>query len=69
MFISLDQAIEIHAKVLLFRAGDLAEKRAIDTALLCKKRGDHWGYDVWMKVASTVETLKKTRPTPRALNS
>lgn len=67
MMVSLDQAIEIHAKVLIYRAGASARKRAKDTALSCKHRGDLWGHDVWMKVASTIDELKKksesdTRP-------
>lgn len=62
MMISLDQAIEIHAKVLLYRSGQRAGKRAKDTALSCKNRGDLWGHDVWMKVASTIDQIKKTGP-------
>lgn len=60
MIVSLDQAIEIHAKVLIYRAGISARKRARDAALSCKDRGDLWGHDVWMKVASTIDDLKKT---------
>lgn len=59
MIVSLDQAIEIHAKVLIFRTGHLAQKRAREAALSCKVRGDLWGHDVWMKVAATVDDLKR----------
>ena len=59
MIVSLDQAIEIHAKVLIYRAGPSAKKRAKDTALSCKDRGDLWGHDVWIKVAETIEDIKR----------
>lgn len=60
MIVSLDQAIEIHAKVLIYRAGSTAKKRARNTALSCKLRGDLWGHDVWMKVASTIDEIKRS---------
>lgn len=68
MMVSLDQAIEIHARVLIFRAGQSAQKRAKDAALSCKTRGDLWGHDVWMKVATTIDELKsKPESAPRPL--
>jgi len=59
MIVSLDQAIEIHARVLIYRAGSSARMRAREAALSCKTRGDVWGHEVWMKVASTIDELKK----------
>lgn len=61
MMITLDQAIEIHARVLIFRAGPTAVRRAQDTALSCKSRGDLFGHEVWMKVAATVEDLRQAQ--------
>lgn len=59
MIVSLDQAIEIHAKVLIYRAGASARKRAKDAALSCKSRGDNGGHEVWTKVASTIDELNR----------
>lgn len=59
MIVSLDQAIEIHAKVLIYRAGASARKQALDAALSCKSRSDNWGHEVWIKVASTIDELNK----------
>ena len=68
MMISLDEAIEIHARVLIYRAGKNAIKRAKESADLCKRRGDLWGHDVWMKVAKTVDMIKITTSREKHLN-
>jgi hypothetical protein len=68
MMVSLDQAIEIHARVLIYRAGSSARKRANDAAVSCKIRGDLWGHDVWMKVATTIDEMKsQSKSTARPL--
>ena len=66
--ITLDQAIEIHARLLIYRAGSVAVRRAQDSALSCKARGDLFGHEVWMKVAETIEDLKST-PADQAAKS
>ncbi len=58
MSISIEQAIEIHAKSALARAGHHAEKQTQERAMKCKERGDLDGYETWTKVAEGVRTLK-----------
>jgi hypothetical protein len=60
MNVSLDQAIEMHAKALKYRAGAKAPRFARDRAHQCEAAGDQNGYDVWQKVASAVEALLAT---------
>ncbi len=62
MEISLEQAIEIHAKVLRHSHGDSAPRRARDFAAQLARRGDHEGHVVWTKVAEVAETLPRQRP-------
>ena len=57
MNVSLDQAIEIHARALKHRFGDraalLAEERAHD----CAAQGDVEGRAVWLRVAALAGML------------
>lgn len=57
MNISLDQAIEIHAKVLYRRHGRQAPTRAWERATAFKSTGDHEGHLVWIRVAEFAERL------------
>jgi hypothetical protein len=53
---------------LIYRAGSSARKRANDAAVSCKIRGDLWGHDVWMKVATTIDEMKsQSKSTARPL--
>ena len=54
MFISLDQSIEIHAKALFESLGQDGAVQAIKHAEILKKRRDHEGYLVWIKVAKKI---------------
>ena len=55
--VSLKQAIEIHAKVLKYRFGQLAPERAREKAQTCSASNDHEGRRVWLEVAKTADLL------------
>ena len=55
--VSLDQAIEIHAKALKHRFGVRAPLVAREKAHHCRSSGDHEGHAVWRKVAAVAEAL------------
>jgi hypothetical protein len=57
MNVSLDQAIEIHAKALKHKAGDRAPVMAREKARHCALAGDHGRHVVWSRVAATAYTL------------
>ena len=57
MNVSLDQAIEIHAKALKYRFGNRATALAKEKAHHCAARGDDEGRAVWQRVAAVAETL------------
>ncbi|WP_294540871.1 hypothetical protein [uncultured Rhodoblastus sp.] len=57
MEVSLEQAIEIHARVLKKRAGAHAARKARERAEQLARAGDHEGHLVWIRVFETVETL------------
>jgi hypothetical protein len=59
MNISLEQAIEIHAKALRVSHGRKAEYYARERAAACKRQDDHEGDDVWNKVAETVIQIEQ----------
>ena len=55
MDVTLDQAIEIHARAWRARYGKRrAVKRAMETAERLRDRGDHDGASVWERVAERV---------------
>ena len=58
MNISLEEAIEIHAKALRVSHGRKAEHYARERAAACKLHGDHEGDDVWNKVAEIVVKIE-----------
>ena len=60
MTISLDQAIEIHAKSAISLGGKRAEKSTRERADHCKTRGDTDGYETWTKVADTIRSLNQS---------
>ena len=60
MHISIDQAIEIHAKSAISLGGSRAEKSTRERAEHCRTRGDTDGYETWTKVADTIRTLKQS---------
>ncbi len=60
MNISLDEAIEIHAKALRMSHGGRAEHYARERAVSCQRHGDHEGDDVWNKVAEMVVKIETT---------
>ena len=57
MNVSLDQAIEIHAKALKYRYGNRAPLLAEERAHHCAMQGDDEGHAVWRKVAAVAGTL------------
>jgi hypothetical protein len=57
MNVSLDQAIEIHARALKYRYGNRAPLLAKEKAYHCAARGDDEGRDVWLRVAAIAGTL------------
>ncbi len=57
MQVSLDEAIEIHAKVLAYRYGDRAPSLARDKADRLQAAGDGEGRVVWQRVAVVAEAL------------
>jgi len=59
MNISLEQAIEIHAKALRVSHGRKAEDYARERAAACKRQDDHEGDQVWIKVAETVVAIER----------
>lgn len=66
MEVTLDQAIEIHARVLMKKFGPRAEFIAIENADNCGSGGDQEGFEVWMRVASTIATHAVHSLQPRA---
>jgi len=69
MVVTLDQAIEIHAKAALFRAGNSALKQTLDRAELFRSRGDLKSYETWKSVSDKIaelETLGYTTQRRRA---
>jgi hypothetical protein len=61
MNVSLNQAIEIHAKALKYRFGKRAALLAEEKADHCAAEGDDEGYDVWLRVASAAEMIPDIR--------
>ena len=61
MNVSLDQAIEIHAKALKHRFGKRATLLAEERAHHCAAQGDDEGRAVWLKVAAVAGTLPDVR--------
>ena len=57
MNVSLDQAIEIHAKALKHRFGNRATLLAEERARDCATQGDDEGCAVWLRVAAVAGTL------------
>ena len=57
MNVSLNQAIEIHAKALKYRFGKRAALLAEEKADHCAARGDDEGYAVWLQVAAVAGML------------
>ena len=55
MQISLDQAIEIHARVLKYWHRDRSPQEARARALDCATAGDFEGFQAWAKVARLCE--------------
>jgi hypothetical protein len=63
--VSLDQAIDIHAKALTYRFGRSAPHRARLRGRECSVKGDREGQVVWEKVAAVAEQfLTPPRPDP-----
>jgi hypothetical protein len=57
LHVSLDQAIDIHARALTYRYGRSAPHRARMRGRDCSAKGDREGHAVWEKVASIAERL------------
>ena len=61
MNVSLNQAIEIHAKALKHRFGKRAALLAEEKAHHCAARGDDEGRAVWLRVAGVARILPEVR--------
>ena len=61
MNVSLDQAIEIHAKALKHRFGNRATLLAEERARDCATQGDDKGCAVWLRVAAVAGMLPNFR--------
>jgi hypothetical protein len=59
MEVTLEQAIEIHAKALKWRSGHAAPHKARKIAQELAQAGDHDGHQVWLKVGEIAEALLK----------
>lgn len=57
MDVSLEQAIEIHARVLMHRLDYEAPARARERAADLQRAGDSEGRNVWLLVAEVAERL------------
>jgi hypothetical protein len=68
MNVSLDQAIEIHAKALKHRFGHRAAVLAKEKAHHCAARGDDEGHSVWRRVAVVAEMLSEAKVRIHQLN-
>ena len=62
MHVTLDQAIEIHAKALRHQHGPAATRVAREQARKLAVAGDRERHAVWLKVAQMTETLPTDRP-------
>jgi hypothetical protein len=62
MHVTLDQAIEIHAKALRHRYGPTAPRLAREQARKLASIGDREGQVVWLKVAEVTEALPVDKP-------
>ena len=55
MDVSLQQAIEIHARSMEFRFGAKSgRRRACQKAMRCRENGDAEGFAVWMRVREAI---------------
>jgi hypothetical protein len=61
MNVSLNQAIEIHAKALKHRFGNRAALLAEERAHHCAAQGDDECHAVWLRVAALAEVLPEVR--------
>ena len=70
MNVSLNEAIEIHARALKYRFGDRAAMLAEEKAHHCAARGDDEGRAVWLRVAAVAGMLPvaDVRPWTRCVN-
>ncbi len=59
MEVSLEQAIEIHARALNRRNGRSAPRKALEIANSYRAQGDHEGHRVWLRVGEIAEDLLK----------
>lgn len=57
MIVTLDQAIEIHAKAALYRAGKAASKQTLELAERYRQRGDMTSFETWKKVSDRITEL------------
>ncbi len=65
MNITLDEAVEIYAKVLRHRYGPKAENYARERAASFKQRDDREGDQIWSQVADLVVQIEKHGAEPR----
>ena len=60
MYVSLEQAIEIHGRALKHRKGAAAgAATAQEQASRCKAKGDDEGFEIWSRVSEAVVRLQQ----------
>ena len=69
MNVSLDQAIEIHAKALKHRFGKRAALMAKEKAHHCAAQGDDEGRGVWLRVAALASCFRKVSSQARSADA
>jgi len=67
MNVSLEEAIEIHARALSRRLKSDAPANARERAELLRDKGDHEGHGIWLSVAEASERLLCQGEEPRHL--
>jgi hypothetical protein len=65
MNVSLEEAIEIHARALSRRLQNDAPANARERAELLREKGDHEGHGIWLSVAEASERLLSEGEEPR----
>ena len=64
MYIDLNEAIRIHARVGRARYGRGAKKRALKTAERLRQAGDQTGAAIWERLAAEIDRTPAKQPEP-----
>lgn len=64
MIVTLEQAIEIHAKSALYRDGKAAIKQTLELAERYRQRGDITSFETWKQVSQKISELEAENGQP-----